>query len=183
MFDQLVNYFDQVRERKITSLFDQDKNRASEFSVQCEDLFFDFSKTNIDKVTLELLKGLVKSTKIFEARDAMFSGELINTSERRAVLHTALRNLDGSSVYVNEIDIMPSILQTLEKVKLFSDRLRSGQFSGQGGVITDVVNIGIGGSDLGPAMVVKALNPYHDGPNCHFISNVDGSHIHDGLSK
>jgi len=183
MFDQLVNYFDQVRERKITSLFDQDKNRASEFSVQCEDLFFDFSKTNIDKVTLELLEGLVKSTKIFEARDAMFSGELINTSERRAVLHTALRNLDGSSVYVNEIDIMPSIWQTLEKVKLFSDRLRSGQFSGQGGVITDVVNIGIGGSDLGPAMVVKALKPYHDGPNCHFISNVDGSHIHDVLSK
>ena len=183
MFDQLIKYFDQVRDRKITSLFDQDKNRASEFSVLYKDLFFDFSKTNIDKLTLDLLKGLVKSTKIFEARDAMFSGELINTSERRAVLHTALRNLDGSSVYVDEIDIMPSILQTLEKVKLFSDRLRSGQFSGQGGVITDVVNIGIGGSDLGPAMVVKALRPYHDGPNCHFISNVDGSHIHDVLSK
>jgi len=112
----------------------------------------------------------------------MFSGEPINTSEGRAVLHTALRNLEGSPIYVDEIDVMPSVIQTLEKMKDFSVRLRSGHFLGQGGAITDVVNIGIGGSDLGPAMVIKALAPYQDGPNCHFISNVDGSHIHDVLS-
>ena len=182
MFDQLLRHFDTVRDRKITSLFDQDKKRAITFSIFQEDLFFDFSKTNIDKATLKLLMDLARSRRIFEARDAMFSGEPINTSEGRAVLHTALRNLEGSPIYVDEIDVMPSVFQTLEKMKDFSERLRSGHFLGQGGAITDVVNIGIGGSDLGPAMVIKALAPYQDGPNCHFISNVDGSHIHDVLS-
>ena len=183
MFDQLLKYFQNVKDRKIISLFDQDKKRAMNFSVLQEDLFLDFSKTNIDQPTFELLINLAKFRGISEARDAMFRGELINTSEGRAVLHTALRNLEGTPIYVNKLDVMPSILRTLEKMKVFSDRVRSGQFSGQGGAITDVVNIGIGGSDLGPAMVVKALAPYHDGPNCHFISNVDGSHIHDVLSK
>ena len=183
MFDQLLKYFQNVKDRKIISLFDQDKKRAMNFSVLQEDLFLDFSKTNIDQPTFELLINLAKFRGISEARDAMFRGELINTSEGRAALHTALRNVEGTPIYVNKIDVMPSILQTLEKMKVFSDRVRSGQFSGQGGTITDVVNIGIGGSDLGPAMVVKALAPYHDGPNCHFISNVDGSHIHDVLSK
>ena len=170
MFDQLLRHFDTVRDRKITSLFDQDKKRAITFSIFQEDLFFDFSKTNIDKATLKLLMDLARSRRIFEARDAMFSGEPINTSEGRAVLHTALRNLEGSPIYVDEIDVMPSVIQTLEKMKDFSERLRSGYFLGQGGAITDVVNIGIGGSDLGPAMVIKALAPYQDGPNCHFIS-------------
>ena len=183
MFDQLLKYFQNVKDRKIISLFDQDKKRAMNFSVLQEDLFLDFSKTNIDQPALELLINLAKFRGISKARDAMFRGELINTSEGRAVLHTALRNFEGTPIYVNKLDVMPSILQTLEKMKVFSDRIRSGQFSGQGGTITDVVNIGIGGSDLGPAMVVKALAPYHDGPNCHFISNVDGSHIHDVLSK
>ena len=183
MFDQLLKYFQKVKDRKIISLFDQDKKRALNFSVLQEDLFLDFSKTNIDQPTLELLINLAKFRGISEARDAMFRGELINTSEGRAALHTALRNVEGTPIYVNKIDVMPSILHTLEKMKVFSDRVRSGQFSGQGGNITDVVNIGIGGSDLGPAKVVKALAPYHDGPNCHFISNVDGSHIHDVLSK
>ncbi len=183
MFDQLLKYFQKVKDRKITSLFEQDKQRAMNFSVLQEDLFLDFSKTNIDQPTLELLINLAKFRGISKARDAMFKGELINTSEGRAVLHTALRNVEGTPIYVNKLDVMPSILQTLEKMKVFSDRVRSGQFSGQGGAITDVVNIGIGGSDLGPAMVVKALAPYHDGPNSHFISNVDGSHVHDVLSK
>ena len=183
MFDQLLKYFQKVKDRKITSLFDQDKQRATNFSVLQEDLFLDFSKTNIDQQAFELLSDLAKYRGISEARDEMFRGELINTSEGRAVLHTALRNLEGSPIYVDKIDIMPSVLQTLEKMKEFSERVRSGQFSGQGGAISDVVNIGIGGSDLGPAMVVRALAPYHNGPKCHFISNVDGSHIHDVLSK
>ena len=162
MFDQLLKYFQKVKDRKITSLFEQDKKRAMNFSVLQEDLFLDFSKTNIDQPTLELLINLAKFRGISKERDAMFRGELINTSEGRAVLHTALRNLEGAPIYVNKLDVMPSILQTLEKMKVFSDCVRSGQFSGQGGAITDVVNIGIGGSDLGPAMVVKALAPYHD---------------------
>ena len=183
MFDQLLQYFDTIRDRKIISLFDQDRKRAMTFSIFKEDLFFDFSKTNIDQATLKLLMDLARSRRIFEARDAMFRGEPINTSEGRAVLHIALRNLESSPIYVDKIDVMPSITQTLEKMKDFSERLRSGHFLGQGGAITDVVNIGIGGSDLGPAMVIKALAPYQDGPNCHFISNVDGSHIHDVLSR
>ena len=160
MFDQLLKYFHKVKDRKITSLFEQDKKRAINFSVLQEELFLDFSKTNIDRPTLELLINLAKFRGISKARDAMFRGELINTSEGRAVLHTALRNLEGAPIYVNKRDVMPSILQTLKKMKVFSDRIRSGQFSGQGGAITDIVNIGIGGSDLGPAMVVKALAPY-----------------------
>ena len=172
MFDQLLKYFQKVKDRKITSLFDQDKQRATNFSVLQEDLFLDFSKTNIDQQAFELLSDLAKYRGISEARDEMFRGELINTSEGRAVLHTALRNLEGSPIYVDKIDIMPSVLQTLEKMKEFSECVRSGQFPGQGGAISDVVNIGIGGSDLGPAMVVRALAPYHNGPKCHFISNV-----------
>jgi glucose-6-phosphate isomerase len=183
MFDELLKYFQKVKDRKITSLFDQDKQRATNFSVLQEDMFLDFSKTNIDQQAFKLLSDLAKFRGISEARDEMFKGELINTSESRAVLHTALRNLEGSPIYVDKIDIMPSVLQTLEKMKEFSERVRSGQLSGQGGAISDVVNIGIGGSDLGPAMVVRALAPYHNGPKCHFISNVDGSHIHDVLSK
>lgn len=183
MFDQLFQHLNQIKDRKINSLFDQDKDRVSKFSIFQEDLYFDFSKTNIDEKALKLLINLAKSRRIFEARDAMFRGEPINSSEGRAVLHTALRDLNGSPVYVDQTDVMPSILQTLEKMMLFAERIRSGQFTGQGGAITDVVNIGIGGSDLGPSMVVEALSPYHDGPNCHFISNVDGAHIHDVLSK
>ena len=183
MFDQLFQHLNQIKDRKINSLFDQDKDRVSKFSIFQEDLFLDFSKTNIDEKALKLLINLAKSRRIFEARDAMFRGEPINSSEGRAVLHAALRDLNGSPVYVDQTDVMPSILQTLEKMMLFAERIRSGQFTGQGGAITDVVNIGIGGSDLGPSMVVEALSPYHDGPNCHFISNVDGAHIHDVLSK
>ena len=119
MFDQLLKYFQKVKDRKITSLFDQDKKRAMNFSVLQEDLFLDFSKTNIDRPALELLINLVKFRGIFKARDAMFSGELINTSEGRAVLHTALRNLEGTPIYVNNLDVMPSILHTLEKMKVF----------------------------------------------------------------
>ena len=125
MFDQLLKYFQNVKDRKIISLFDQDKKRAMNFSVLQEDLFLDFSKTNIDQPTLELLINLAKFRGISEARDAMFRGEPINTSEGRAVLHTALRNLEGAPIYVNKLDVMPSILQTLEKMKVFSDRVRS----------------------------------------------------------
>ena len=148
MFDQLFQHLNQIKDRKINSLFDQDKDRVSKFSIFQEDLYFDFSKTNIDEKALKLLINLAKSRRIFEARDAMFRGEPINSSEGRAVLHTALRDLNGSPVYVDQTDVMPSILQTLEKIMLFAERIRSGQFTGQGGAITDVVNIGIGGSNF-----------------------------------
>jgi len=103
----------------------------------------------------------------------MFAGAPINETEGRAVLHTALRNLDGGAVEVDGTDVMPGVLDTLARMSNFAEAVRSGAFTGQGGRITDVVNIGIGGSDLGPAMAVKALAPYHDGPRCHFVSNVD----------
>ena len=114
-------------------------------------------------------------------RDAMFAGEAINETEGRAVLHTALRNLDGGAVHVEGADVMPQVLATLDRMEAFAEDLRSGAFQGQGGAITDVVNIGIGGSDLGPAMATLALAPYHDGPRVHYVSNVDGAHISDTL--
>ncbi len=124
-----------------------------------------------------LLIGLLDETDVAERREAMFRGEAINETEGRAVLHTALRNLDGDPVIVDGIDVIPGVRATLDAMEVFAEAVRGGGFAGQGGAITDVVNIGIGGSDLGPAMAVRALAPYHDGPRCHFVSNVDPADI------
>jgi glucose-6-phosphate isomerase len=137
-------------------------------------MLFDYSKTNIDDATRVALIKLIEASGVAARRDAMFSGKAINETEGRAVLHTALRNLDGGPVMVDGVDAMPEVLQTLERMRSFAENIRASD-------ITDVVNIGIGGSDLGPAMAVDALSPYHDGPRCHFVSNVDGAHIADTL--
>jgi glucose-6-phosphate isomerase len=137
----------------------------------------DYAKTNIDATGRGLLVDLLDQTGVAAKRDAMFAGQPINETEGRAVLHTALRNLDGGPVYVDGHDVMPAVLDTLARMESFAADVRSGVFSGQGGKITDVVNIGIGGSDLGPAMAAQALAPYHDGPRCHFVSNVDPADI------
>jgi glucose-6-phosphate isomerase len=163
----------ETAERSILSLFD-DPARAKEFSAQTGDLLFDYSKTNIDSETRAALMGLLDAAKVAEKRDAMFAGDPINDTEGRAVLHTALRNLDGGPVRVGGQDVMPAVLETLQRMRDFATAIRESD-------ITDVVNIGIGGSDLGPAMAVAALAPYHDGPRCHFVSNVDGAHIADTL--
>ncbi|ABG32256.1 glucose-6-phosphate isomerase [Roseobacter denitrificans] len=173
IWDALREKQAQVSDRSILSLFD-DPGRAQEYSAKTGDLFFDFSKTNIDDEALNLLSGLLDASGMAQKRTAMFSGQPINDTEGRAVLHTALRNLDGGPVLVNGTDVMPGVLATLERMRVFAQGVRDSD-------VTDVVNIGIGGSDLGPAMAVAALSPYHDGPRCHFVSNVDGAHIADTL--
>lgn len=168
-----------IEDRSIVSLFDG--QRAGEFSAQAGGILFDYSKTNLDADAMGLLLDLVAETGVLARRDAMFAGEKINQTEGRAVLHTALRNLDGGPVLLDGADVMPGVLATLTHMESFANDLRSGHFAGQGGEITDVVNIGTGGSDLGPAMAVLALAPYHNGPATHFVSNQDGSDISDVL--
>ena len=180
MWDALKTYQAGVSGRAILSLFD-DPNRAAAFSAQTGDLRLDFSKTNLDAEGLALLTQLLDARGVAEKREAMFTGAPINDTEGRAVLHTALRNLDGGPVEVDGADVMPGVLQTLERMETFARAVRNGDFSGQGGKIADVINVGIGGSDLGPAMAVRALSPYHDGPRCHFVSNVDPADIADAL--
>ena len=173
-------------DRAIATLFD-DPGRAAFFSVTLRadplgEMLFDYSKTNIDAETRATLIELARASGVEARREAMFTGQRINETEDRAVLHTALRNLDAV-VEVDGQDVMPQVRRTLERMETFARDLRDGRIRGAGGRITDVINIGIGGSDLGPAMAVQALAPYCDGPRCHFVSNVDGAHIHDTLAR
>ncbi len=162
-----------AQNRRISDLFEQG-NRAAVFSAQTGEMFFDYSKTNIDADTLDTLVSLACVTGVEARREAMFCGAKINETEGRAVLHTALRNIDGGAVILDGHDVMPQIHGTLAAMRSFAGRIRESD-------ITDVINIGIGGSDLGPAMATAALAPYHDGPRCHFVSNVDGADISDKL--
>ncbi len=162
-------------------LFVADSKRFSKFSLTLDDLSFDFSKNRIDADAFDALVELARNRQVEERRDAMFAGEHINTTEDRAVLHTALRNLSGDPVLVDGKNVMPEIRKVLSAMRKFSNDVRSGKYKVSGGKITDVVNVGIGGSDLGPAMVVRALSPYADGPQAHFVSNVDGADLADTL--
>ena len=175
MWDELLAHHQAVKDRRFETLVDA--ARAADFSVEAVGLHFDYAKTNIDASGRDLLIALLDRAGVAERRAAMFSGEKINETEGRAVLHTALRNLSGRPVLVDGQDVMPGVLETLARMEAFARDVRSGRFAGQGGAITDVVNIGIGGSDLGPAMATLALAPYHDGPRCHFVSNVDPADI------
>jgi len=168
-----------VADRSILGLFD-DPGRAADFSARLGDMLFDYSKTNLDARGRALLLALATAAGVEARRDAMFAGERINQTEGRAVLHTALRNLD-TAVEVDGHDVMPGVRTIFGRMQAFAADVRAGRFAGQGGAITDVINIGIGGSDLGPAMATLALAPYHDGPRCHFVSNVDGAQVHDTL--
>ncbi|WP_299198703.1 glucose-6-phosphate isomerase [uncultured Tateyamaria sp.] len=172
MWNALKAKAEAVSGRALLDLFDD--ARADVFAVQTQHMLFDYSKTNIDTETRDMLLDLAETSGVAARRDAMFSGEKINETEGRAVLHTALRNLDGGPVLVDGEDVMPGVLETLGRMEAYAGEIR-------GSAITDVINIGIGGSDLGPAMAVQALTPYHDGPRCHFVSNVDGAHIADTL--
>ena len=168
-----------IRGETMRDMFAADPNRFEEFSISLDSLLLDYSKNRINGETMKLLIDLAKEAGLEKARDAMFSGEKINTTENRAVLHTALRNRSDRPVYVDGKDVMPQIKAVLEKMKTFSTAVRDGQWKGATGkAMTDVVNIGIGGSDLGPVMVVEALKHYQKkGLNTHFVSNVDGTHI------
>jgi glucose-6-phosphate isomerase len=166
-------------------LFADDPNRFGKFSILFGgDILFDYSKNRITAETVKLLLDLAKETNVAECREKMFSGEKINCTEKRAVLHTALRNRSNKPVYVDGKDVMPLVNAVLDKMKTFSERIISGAWKGYSGKeITDVVNIGIGGSDLGPVMVSEALKPYKTRLNVHFVSNVDGTHIAETLKK
>ena len=175
MWQELRDHHAHVADRRFETLVDAD--RAADFSAKTGDMLLDYAKTNIDADGRALLIALLEKAEVAKKRDAMFAGQPINETEGRAVLHTALRNLDGGPVLVDGQDVMPDVLATLDRMADFAAKVRDGRVAGQGGQIRDVVNIGIGGSDLGPAMAVKALAPYHDGPRCHFVSNVDPADI------
>jgi glucose-6-phosphate isomerase len=175
MWDKLTAYHAANADQRITDLMTAD--RAADFSVTVGDLLLDYSKTAIDDTARKLLIGLLEEARVAAKRDAMFRGDKINETEGRSVLHTALRNLDGDPVFLDGIDVVADIRDTLSRMEAFARAVRNGVFKGQGGKITDVINVGIGGSDLGPAMAVRALSPYHDGPRCHFVSNVDPGDI------
>ncbi|OIQ32779.1 MAG: glucose-6-phosphate isomerase [Alphaproteobacteria bacterium MedPE-SWcel] len=168
----------------IASLFDADSTRFDSFSAEVDGLLMDYSKTALDGTARRLLLELAEQAGLKGRIDALMSGEKINTTEDRAVLHTALRAPADAEITVDGENVVPAIQDVLSRMGDFCDALRSGRFTTASGVaFTDVVNIGIGGSDLGPAMATLALAPYHDGPDCHFVSNVDGAHIHDVLSR
>lgn len=184
IWQELQDHYVKVKSRKIYDLFGQDAQRFDHYSVSDVDMVMDYSKTNIDQKAKSLLHRLIKTTGVEQKRDAMFSGMKINDTEGRAVLHTALRNLNGGAVLFDGHDVMPDVHQSLKLLKKFSDDIRNGVTSGiTGKRFSDIVNIGIGGSDLGPVMAVRALAPYHDGPNIHFVSNVDAADIVDILSE
>ena len=175
----------QLAHTTIADLFKQEQNRFNDYSLTFENqILVDFSKNKINQETLKLLHQLAKESALEEAINAMFTGEKINRTENRAVLHTALRNRSNTPVYVDGKDVMPEVNAVLAKMSAFCDRVISGEWKGYTGkAITDVVNIGIGGSDLGPYMVTEALRPYKNHLNMHFVSNVDGTHIAETLKK
>ena len=180
MWSEIEKRGDAAADRDIAKMFEKG-NRESDFSLQYEDFLFDYSKTQMDEDDRAALIELAEASDLASRRDAMFSGEKINETEGRAVLHTALRNLSADPVMVDGEDVMPGVLDTLTRMEDFANAVRSGTFTGAGGQITDVVNIGIGGSDLGPVMAHHALSPWCDGPRVHYVSNIDGAHIRETL--
>ena len=165
----LSEHFAVTREVQMRSLFAADPERASRLSLSFEDLFVDYSKHRVDAETLRLLFALARELQVEALRDRMFAGEKINVTENRAVLHVALRNRSGRSMSVDGKDVMPEVLSVLARMRAFTADLSR---------YTDIVNIGIGGSDLGPVMVTEALRPYwRRGLRAHFVSNVDGTHL------
>ncbi|MDD7971677.1 glucose-6-phosphate isomerase [Roseinatronobacter alkalisoli] len=167
--------------RHMLDLFADDDHRAAEFSVHAGDMVLDYSKTCIDTEARDLLVQLARDSGVDVRRAAMFGGEQINETEGRAVLHVAQRADDDAVITVGGDDVMPRLRDIRARAYAFAEDVRQGRFRGQGGAITDVINIGIGGSDLGPAMATLALAPWHDGPKVHYVSNVDGAHIADTL--
>ncbi|WAX71679.1 glucose-6-phosphate isomerase [Gallibacterium anatis] len=169
----------------IQQLFAQQPDRFDRYSLKFnDDILVDFSKNRFTDETLTLLRQLIDETAVKDAIESMFNGEKINRTENRAVLHTALRNRSNTPVYVDGKDVMPEVNAVLAKMKSFCERVISGEWKGYSGkAITDVINIGIGGSDLGPYMVTEALRPYKNHLTMHFVSNVDGTHIAETLKK
>lgn len=182
---ELEQHYQTIKDIHLRDLFVNDADRFAKFSLTFNDqILVDFSKNRITDDTLHKLLDLAKETKLSSAINSMFSGEKINRTEDRAVLHIALRNRSNSPVKLDGVDIMPQVNAVLYKMRCFSERVINGDWKGYTGqAITDVVNIGIGGSDLGPYMVTEALRPYKNHLNMHFVSNIDGSHIAETLQR
>ncbi len=181
---KLLQHFDIIKNTSIKKLFTEDKNRKENFSIQLDDLFVDFSKNRITNETLKLLVDLAKEAGLKNAIEKQFSGDIINATENRAVLHTALRSNSDTPILIDGKDIKPEIKSVLKSIENFSNQVISGQWKGYTGKqITDIVNIGIGGSDLGPDMIVTSLQFYKNHLNTHFVSNIDGDHVSEITKK
>ena len=183
-YQYLADHYIDIAPKHLKELFAADAERFDKFSISFGDILFDYSKNRIDDTTKALLVQLARECKLDEAIEAMFAGKAINATENRAVMHTALRHPGNSPVLVDGQDVMPEVRSVLAKMKDFSTQVIDGSWKGYTGkAITDVVNIGIGGSDLGPVMVTEALRPYKTRLNLHFVSNVDGTHIVETLKQ
>jgi len=181
---QLVEHHELLKNKHLRQFFAENPSRFEQFSLRWNDVLVDYSKNRIDARTLELLGQLANECGLKEAILAMFRGDAINETENRAVLHTALRNQSGRPVMVEGKDVMPDVKAVLAQMKNFSKQIIGGSWTGYTGkTITDVVNIGIGGSDLGPVMVTEALKPYKNHLNLHFVSNIDGTHLAEVLKN
>ena len=183
VWQQLEAHRDEIRRAHLRDWFAADPERFTRFSRRLDEVLVDYSKHLIMPETMRLLGELARERQVERWRDRMFAGERINVTENRAVLHIALRNRSGRPIHVDGRDVMPDVHAALEHIRQFSEDVRAGVAAGFSGLrLTDVVNIGIGGSDLGPAMVTQALTPYaHEGPRMHFVSNVDGAHLSETL--
>lgn len=181
----LAEYYPVIRDKKIKQLFRDNPARFDQYSISFEDIFFDYSKNIVDEKALTLLIQLANESRLKDAIEAMFNGEKINQTENRAVLHTALRNFSGEPVVTDGKDVMPDVQKVWAQMKQFAGKVHSGEWKGYTGKkIKYIVNIGIGGSDLGPVMVTEALRPYWvEGIQAYFVSNVDGTHIAETLKK
>ena len=181
----LSKHNDEIAKTTMRELFEKDTKRFDRMSHEACGVFVDYSKHRATDETMKLLFALAKQAGVEQWRDEMFAGEKINGTEGRAVLHVALRNRANTPILVDGKDVMPDVNAVLAKMRVFTDKVRSGEWKGHTGkTITDIVNIGIGGSDLGPVMVTEALRPYWKaGLNAHFVSNVDGTHIAETLKR
>lgn len=183
-WQNLHEHFLTIKDLKMKDLFKNDANRANNLSIEWDDFFVDFSKNRITNETLSILLKLAEKTKLQDAITSQFSGEIINETEGRAVLHTALRAPESATILVDGANVIPEIHHVKRQIQYFSNRVVNGELTGfTGKAFTDVVNIGIGGSDLGPAMVVNALQFYKNHLTTHFVSNVDGDHVNEVLKK
>ena len=181
---KLESHFELIKDQHMKDWFSINSKRAIEMSIRWEDFFLDYSKNRINEETISLFQDLVDEIKLSDAISKYFNGDKINQTEGRAVLHTALREKSSTEVKVNEQNIIPGVFKVKEKIKDFSGKIINGELKGYTGKpFSDVVNIGIGGSDLGPAMVVDSLTYYKNHLNIHFVSNIDGDHVNEVLKK
>ncbi|MBG7629408.1 MAG: glucose-6-phosphate isomerase [Bacteroidetes bacterium] len=183
-WQKLNNHFNSIKDTHLKSLFNENSERKSDFTLNFNDFEFDYSKNRINKETIEILLELANEVDLKSAMDSYFSGEKINKTEKRAVLHTALRSQLNDEVIVDGVNVKPEIKAALAKIEVFTNKVVSGDWKGYTNKsITDVVNIGIGGSDLGPDMVVESLKYYKNHLNVHFVSNIDGDHVQEVIKN